>query len=156
MDEQDIRHLNNFILGVQKDIDLVVSEIGIIIPEQEEMHDLVRRAWKDVSPRFGEVSEYIVGKKELKGLQEQLVDRGLTGIQLALKLSVYEARRNNFQKEWSRFVEASQNEKRKRGRFTRGIIRRLLRIIDRILDSLGFIPGVEAVKEIKGTIEDLL
>lgn len=156
MEQEDIRQLDNFILGVQEDIDFVVSKIGIIIPEQEELHDLVRRAWKDVSPRFGEISEYIVGKKELKGLQEQLADRGLTGIQLALKLSVYEARRNRFQKEWAKFEEASKDEKKKRGGFIRGIIRRLLRIIDRILDSLGFIPGAEAAKEVKGTIEELL
>jgi hypothetical protein len=156
MDEQDIKQLDNFIISVQKDVDLVVSEIGIIMPEQEEMHDLVKRAWKDVSPRLGEVSEYIIGKRELNGLREQLVDRGLTGVQLALKLSVYEARRNRFQKEWDRFAEASQNEKKKRGHFMRGIIRRLLRIIDRILDSLAFIPGAEAAKEVKDTIEDLL
>lgn len=155
MDQEDIRRLDNFILGVQKDIDFVVSKIGIIIPEQKELHDLVGKAWEDVSPRFGEVSQYIVGKKELEGLQEQLADRGLTGIQLALKLSVYEARRNRFQKEWAKFEEASEDEK-KRGGFIRGIIRRLLSIIDRILDSLGFIPGAEAAKEVKGTVEELL
>lgn len=156
MDQEDIKRLDNFIFDVQKDIDFVVSKIGIIIPEQKGLHDLVRQAWNDVSPRFGEVSQYIVGKKELEGLQEQLADRGLVGIQLALKLSVYEARRNRFRREWGKFEEASEDEKKKRGGFIRGIIRRLLSIIDRILDSLGFIPGAEAGKEVKGIIEELL
>ena len=120
------------------------------------MHDLVRRAWKDVSPRFADISLYMVDEKKLEGLQKQLKDKGLTGIQLTLKLSVYEARRNEFQQEWGRFEKASEDEKKKREGFMGGIIKRHFRIIDRILDSLGFIPGVEAGKEVKGIIEDLL
>lgn len=156
MGQEDIRRLDKFIFDVQKDINFVVSKIGIIIPEQKELHDLVTQAWKDVSPRFAEISLYIVGEKKLEGLQEQLEDKGLTGIQLTLKLSVYEARRNEFQQEWGRFEEASEDEKKEKKGFIGGIIKRLFGIIDRILDSLGFIPGAEAGKEVKGIIEELL
>ena len=75
---------------------------------------------------------------------------------MTLKLSVYEACRNEFQQEWGRFEKASEDEKKERKGFMGRIIKRLFSIIDRILDSLGFIPGVEAGKEVKGIIEELL
>lgn len=162
MSKEDIGRLNKFISDIRKDIDLVVSNLDIIIPEQRELHGLVRRAWKDVHPRFEEMSLYIVGEKKLEGLQRQLKDKGLTGIQLKLKLSVYEARRNDFHLGWDRLERASEDKKeewrifRRRFTFMRRIIKRLFSIIDLILDSLGFIPGAEAVKEVKGTIENLL
>lgn len=162
MSKEDIGRLNGFISDTREDIDLVVSNLDILIPEQRELHGLVMRAWKDVRPRFEEMSLYIVGEKKLEGLQKQLKGKGLTGVQLKLKLSVYEARRNEFQRGWDRLERASEDKKEewrvfmRRPIFMRRIIKRLFSIIDVILDSLGFIPGAEAAKEVKGTIENLL
>jgi hypothetical protein len=162
MSEQEIGRLNNFIFNLQRDINLVVSRIDIIIPEQRELHELVTRAWRDVAPRFDEISLYIVDENKAEELQKQLRARGLTGIQLMFKLSVYNARRDEFRQQWEEFELASRDKKR-RGRvftwqsyFMRWTINRLFDIGDVILDSLGFIPGIDAVKEIKGTIENVL
>jgi hypothetical protein len=162
MTKEDNGRLNKFISDAREDIDLVVSNLDVIIPEQRELHGLVRRAWKDVRPRFEEMSLFIAGEKKLNGLQKQLKDKGLTGIQLRLKLSVYEARRNEFRRGWDRLERASEDRKEawnvfgRRFIFMRRIIKRLFGIIDLILDSLGFIPGAEAAKEVKGAIENLL
>jgi len=162
MSEEDIGRLNSFIFDLQRDINFVVSRIDIIVPEQRELHDLVAQAWKDVLPRFDEIWLYIADESNLEQLRNQLEDRGLTGIQLMFKLSVYDARRNEFRRQWEEFEIASKDKKRRRRFFTwrsyfmRWTINRLFDIGDVILDSLGFIPGIEAVKEIKGTIDNLL
>jgi len=156
MHEDDRAKLQEFVSSVYEDLNLVASKVDILVPESKELHELLGRAWEDVSPRFQQIVEYLAGKRPLEQLAEQLEERGLVGIQLELKLWVYRLRRNEFTSEWGKFEEASKEEKKNKRGFIGGIIQRLLRIIDRILDSLGFIPGTDAVKEVKGIIEEII
>lgn len=56
MGQEEIGQLDKFISDVQNDIGLLVLKIGIIIPQQKELHNLVVQAWEDVRPRFAEIS----------------------------------------------------------------------------------------------------
>lgn len=69
---------------------------------------------------------------------------------------MHKLRRDEFKGELEKFEKASDEEKGKKKGFIGRIIRRLLRMIDRILDSLGFIPGTDAAKEIKGILEEII
>lgn len=76
---------------------------------------------------------------------------------MELKLTLYRQRRKEFFEAWDNYsAEKSEEEKRNK----RGIVGKLLgmlfRITDRILESMNFIPGSDAIKEFKGILEAVL
>lgn len=154
--KEDRKKLEAFISNIEEDLTIVVSRGRDINPELESIYSLIQRAWEDVKPHFTEIKEYISGKQHLEKMEDHLRNRGLTGVQLELKLRVYNQRRQEFLKEWNDFVNAPQEEKKRRRGILGRILGKLLRIIDRILESLGFIPGTDAVKEIKGVLEEIV
>ena len=163
MSEEDIARLTKFMSNIREDMDLLATNMDVIVPRQRELHDLVMQAWQEVLPRFEEASLYMVGEGRSEELQRQLRDHGLTGTQLILKLSVYEARRAQFHRQWEQLKRKAREDRgRNRSVFARPsnymkrITARYLDIADRILDSLGFIPGTEAIKEVKGVMANLL
>jgi hypothetical protein len=104
---------------------------------------------------------YILGEKKLEGLQKQLEDRGLTGIQLEFKLAIYEARREEFHWRWDRFLDRMDRMRSRRTfRVRLDLLKRaigwLLGAADIVLDSLGLIPGADGIKEFKAFVESLL
>jgi hypothetical protein len=114
-----------------------------------------------LKPRFSDLQEAILSPtdEQMKFLEA----RGLDGEQGKLKVAVFEQYNNDFRKAWGIFrdfwgiVNNSTQEAMDMFRWpVRDILRRLLKIIDRILDSLGLMPGADAAKEFKGIIEDYL
>jgi len=145
--DEDIEKLEKFILDVKDDINSVVSQIVDLNPGLEIFYSLLRKAWDDVRPSFNEVQKYLKENKYKNEIWPQLKSRGLTGVQLELKLKVYYLYRNEF-------FKAKEN-KEKRGIIGK-IIGKLFRIIDRIFESLGFIPAIDGIKEFKGILEEII
>lgn len=153
---EDIYALKEFVSKVGSDIDLIVTKTTIIDPELESLYTLIKGAWAEVTPCFTEMIEYLEGKRHLEKMDDQLESKGLTGVQLELKLKVFKLRREEFHKAWNDFIDSSENERKNKRPSLKRILLKLLRIIDCIFDSLGFIPGADAAKEIKGVLEELI
>jgi hypothetical protein len=164
MNSDERKSLSKCVGDAGNTIGIVVANIDDLIPEINE-HEAIRRliepAWKELKPRFSDLQEAILSPtdEQMKFLEA----RGLDGEQGKLKVAVFEQYNNDFRKAWGIFrdfwgiVNNSTQEAMDMFRWpVRDILRRLLKIIDRILDSLGLMPGADAAKEFKGIIEDYL
>ena len=156
MPEQDISELIEFISQIQEDISKIVSNFHELVPEPEELHEQVRNAWEELTPIFDQIMSELDNFRDQADRDRELQLRGLTGAQLQLKLSLYRRRREEFRDELDEFERANKDKKKRRRGFLGGIIQKLFGIINKILDSLGFLPGPDAVKEVKGVIEECL
>lgn len=152
-DQDDIKKLIDFVSNTEKDIQLVIDNAEFLIPESQDLRTLVRGAWKDVKPRFPEIIDYLQRKRRLpqhlRDIRVELEERGLIGAQLKLKYRVYTLYREEFLQEWRQFQEAPAEEKKRKAGGVRGILGGFFDLLDDILDSLGVVPGSDAVKEIK-------
>jgi len=159
--EKEKGELRRFALSVKEDLGVVVENIHKINPEiNKDLYRLIQEAWKEVIPRFQEISDYLEGKKELLAgaphMDELLVQRGLVGAQLKLKLTLYWRARGEFQPAFKEFKTSSREQKKKkRGRLT-AFLGKLFRVTNKTLESMSFVPGSDAVKEMKGALEDFL
>jgi hypothetical protein len=163
MRQDDVKELSSFISDFHVVLKVIVDNVDLLVAEPGELSQLIRDAWKEVEPQFERMSahldEYLYGKMsapEAQRLEKELQERGLTGNQLRLKLRVFKLRKQEFEDEWSQFEKANDRQKKRKRGFIGGIIDRILRIIQRILRSLGFIPGAEAVEEFKSIVEEAI
>lgn len=159
--EQEKDELRRFIRNTQDDLRELIDLIAAINPDiPDNVRRLLHSAWEQVTIRFEETIGYLNGDPPLPDylgtLDQQLELHGLTGDQLRLKLAILERERDGFLTALAEFREHSPTERsRKRGWFG-GIAGRTLKVVNKILESLKFIPPVGAVKEIKEAVEALL
>jgi len=153
----DKQSLAEFVKDLERLLYLVVEmarSMGLLLDEENDK--LLREAWKEVRPRFDEIVRYIQGEallpKSSGELEGQLNDCGLVGAQLKLKLRIYYQRRGEFDRAVETLRTSPQPGFLRRSFKALG---RVLRPANRILESMGFVPGVHAVKEMKGIVEEL-
>lgn len=155
--EEDREALSQFIYSVQQDLQLVTTNLTDISPEAEWIVSEVEAAWEAVLPHFEEIDAYLRGKRPFDGLDRLLENRGLTGAQLRLKLKLYGRRKEDFYGAFSDFQAASPDDKaEKRPKVGGGgLLGKLFKMINKVLESLGIVPGADAVKEFKGVLEEV-
>jgi hypothetical protein len=116
---------------------LVYEERKRFLPEH--LHGDLQEAWEPVIANYGTARDALETSGER--LDGALAERGLTGPQLTLKYNAF-----------ARSLKAFRRSARG-ARAPRRLLARALRWADIILDSLGFLPGVDAIKEAKEVIE---
>lgn len=156
--QKDIKKLKSFVLDVNEDIGFVISHLYEINPDLERLDLPIKEAWEDLKPRFKEMIRNLDGKGIFghKRMRDELANRGLLGIQLDLKLRLYRQCRKEAGGVLLEFIGISEEEKGKKRGIVGKVLGRLFRVTNRILESLGFIPGSHAIKEIKGILEEVL
>lgn len=159
MPQEGLDKLKEFFEEIEKDIDTVVSKLDLVVPEQKDLNEDISAVWyKEVKPRFKDIRDNLQGKGRMtiEEVSRQLQERGLTGIQLALKLRIYGWRKEEFKEEWAEFEKASEKAKKRKKGVIRGFLGKLLSVIKDILRSLGFIPGPEAVEEFMEVLKEVV
>ena len=133
--DNDRRQLLGFLESVQG----LLNEIAttgrfrgeLVVPLA--LHGLMRAAWQEVTPMFGEVR-----RRLMEAPIERFPEFGLSGNQLAFKLAVIERYQANFGK-----VPTAK------------FLQDLLEPIDTLLDSiLDFVPGGHGISEFKKSVKD--
>ena len=164
----DSEKLVDFVNDVKIVLADIVNHMGMLSPvteKEEVVHKRVETAWKQVEPRFSEIVDYLRGQKLLQPdsgtdpmdlLNEELRLRGLTGDELDLKLFIFHSYKDEHEREWQDFLNAEPERRWLKRRHIRWWIRRLLKIINALLRSLGLIPGIDSVAEVKDIVEDVI
>jgi hypothetical protein len=142
-EENDKERIIRFLDNVRSDLELAVSNVGLLVLD-EELNWLIVKVWKEMAPKF-ETAKSQLSEKDLGYLQ----GRGLVEFELDLKLAVYERERKRF-REW--FERERRREEPWRKCFRLRIRRGFWDIVDSILDSIG-LPGTDAIKEFKESLK---
>ena len=161
MPEEDRKKLIEFVSNIGQDVGFVALHAVEINPELEQFLPQINKSWKIVEPRFERINEYLMEKRPLPDwapmkMEDELEDRGLVGVQLELKLSVYQLLRRKFYNALEFFIGAARAKRKEweeKRNVLMGFFSRFFGFANVILESLGFIPGTHAVKEFKGVLE---
>jgi hypothetical protein len=132
----------------EEDLDLIVRNIIFLFPEHPELHSRIYEAWKELRPRMRDMADYL-----MKVYPRDLVERGLTGEQLDLEISLYKVRRNEFRRDLG-FIEKFRPLKALKKLRRSGCL--LLDSIQTILESLCFIPSCEAIRQFKDVLKNAI
>ena len=153
--DKDKEILLKFLEGTQGFIGIIVSDIHLLAPDQEEIYGLVRKSWEKVGSTLDNVKSNIYkGNRDSRRLT--LV--GLTGVQLELKYKVYKKEKDIFDREWQKIKGISEPERKAWWlKIKGGLLQRLINVIDIILDSISsVIPPAHAIKEFKDVLLSII
>jgi len=137
MAQRDRELLAQFLGELEEVFVLVFKGGGRFLPEYL-IGDL-QEAWEPILANYRTAQDALEASGER--LDAQLAERGLTGPQLQLKYNAFHRARELFWRPASR------------GRPPRRLLARLLTWADIILESLGFLPGIDAIKEAKDVLQ---
>jgi hypothetical protein len=138
--------LVEFLVGVRDDLQLAVTDYRWFATEETSfLEEVVHSAWRDLISQFERaLSELALGET----LPDQLRDHGLVGPQLTLKIGFWRRQRQRARELWALMKSTAR-------RIPSSIVHKLFDAAQIILESLSFVPGIDAIKEFKDTIESI-
>jgi hypothetical protein len=144
-DDESRGLLREFLRQLKKLLQDLVDNPRPAIPGRH--HESMTDAWHDVSVSF----DTAINALQPATVTAELQPRGLTGPQLIFKISVFQHARDRLLDHGT--AAYGQQKKRRWWALFRRLFTGTLKAGDVILDSLGLIPGIDAIKEFKGSVE---
>jgi len=138
--------LVEFLSGVRDDLQLAVTDYRWFATEETWLlEEAVHGAWHDLTSQFERaLNELAIGETS----SNQLRDHGLVGPQLTLKIGFWRRHRQRARELWALMKSTGR-------RIQSSIVHKLFDAAQIILGSMSFIPGIDAIKEFKDTIESI-
>jgi hypothetical protein len=139
--------------GLAEAIELAPAVNQQLTSELAELHSLIKPAWEEIVPRFGEMTDWLQDPENSKPVERLLRDRRLAAARSHLKLAVYHMYSEEYHKACDAFAHGCEAEAEENA--GAGLpLHRLLMTIDRILKSMEVIPGALAVRQFTGLLEE--
>jgi len=159
--DPDIIELSNFVKQVVDDIDSVILIIDKLLPEHAptEISIRLRKAWDEAESNKSDIQKYLSRERtqsQYNWFVRKLQKAGLTGQQLKLKLFVWKYRRGQIERLREEFDGALTDGNYNIKNVLVDALKIYFGLVNHILKSMIFIPGVDAIDEIKGILENIL